>query len=136
MGLFSCCNCPIRNIITKIFTFTISQKFAVFSKQRIFLYYQNTKVCRNFKMYILTLRKSSLQLSSSDSSKQFEVWSQLGRNIGHSWGEILVTAEESSTIKDGLSNRCSMLMHCPSLQVNSPSEQVVSLIGFTLTGIS
>ena len=30
------------------------------------------------------------------------------------------------------SNRCSILMHWPSLQVNSPSEHVVSLIGLTL----
>ena len=34
---------------------------------------------------------------------------------------------------DGNVHLCSMSMHWPSLQVNSPSEQVVSFIRFTCT---
>ena len=34
---------------------------------------------------------------------------------------------------DGNGHLCSMSMHWPSLQVNSPSEQVVSFIRFTCT---
>ena len=58
----------------------------------------------------------SLQFSSSDLSKQLEVWSHLPEKQAWHWAQ---------------SHLCSISMHWPLLQVNCFSEQLVSLIGFT-----
>ena len=94
-GLFSCCNCPGE----------VDEKLLPFMK---------------------TFRNRSLQLSSSDSSKQFEVWSQLwNMDRWNFWRKINKAKNRQKCLTWLLtwicSNRCSMLMHWPSLQVNSPS---------------
>ena len=59
---------------------------------------KDNKLQGELKYTHFTFIKSSLQLPSSDSSRQLEVWSHL----------------------------CSIWMHCPSLHVNLPGGQVVS----------
>ena len=51
------------------------------------------------------------------------------------YDEIYDDGKDGVDIKDddGNGHLCSMSMHWPSLQVNSPSEQVVSFIRFTCT---
>ena len=56
--------------------------------------------------------------------------------FGHSWGKNKINVFKRKMLSLlhlflRKCHRCSMSMHWPSLQVNSPSEQVVNLIDFT-----